>query len=59
MIDAFALSQPGEDIRLFILPILRDQEAGHCLPDRFFGRIAEQAFRALVPAGDDAVRGPC
>ena len=55
VIDALALSQPGKNIGLFLLPVLRDQKLGHCLADRLFGRIAEKAFRAFVPARDNAV----
>ena len=56
VIDAFALSEAGENIGLFLLSILGDQKAGHCLADCLFCCIAEKPFRAFVPTRDHAVK---
>src|SRR5262249_8807305 len=54
VIDALGPPEAGEDLALLVQAIRRDDEIDP-LPDRFGGRIAEDALRARVPARDDAV----
>jgi hypothetical protein len=55
MIDALSGPQAGKNFRLLIQAIRRNQH-GDMLADRFLGTLAEQTFRALIPADDRVVR---
>jgi hypothetical protein len=54
MVDALAALNALKNDWFFILAVGRDQD-GDGFPEQFFGRIAEKAFRPLIPASDDAV----
>ena len=54
MVDAVPLSNPCQDRSFFSMPVLRNHN-GDGLADRFFRRVAENSFGALVPACDDAI----
>jgi hypothetical protein len=43
-----------KDYALFILPIWRDQNCNRCA-DHFFGRIAKQSLRAVIPTDNEAI----
>src|SRR6266849_7230238 len=58
MVDALATANASEDYGFLIEP-LRWNEDRNRLADHFFGRVAEQSPRAVVPARDDAVEGLC
>src|SRR5579863_4605197 len=48
ILDAFAAANPAENDRFLVLPIFRNENR-HGLADRFFGRIAKEPGRTLVP----------
>src|SRR4051794_39307918 len=54
MFDALAAADARQD-RIFLGPAVRRYQYRDRLADDFFGRIAEQPLRALVPACDDAI----
>jgi GAF domain-containing protein/PAS domain-containing protein len=54
VVDALASPQPGEDVRLLVRTVGRD-EHGDGPPDRLGGRVAEEPFRPPVPGPDDPV----
>jgi hypothetical protein len=58
MVNALAAANASEDCGFFIEPF-RWNEDGDRLADDFFGRVAKQPPRAVVPAGDDAVQVLC
>src|SRR5688572_13892922 len=55
MIHTLAAPEPFQNLWFFVKPFGRDQY-GYGLPDRLLRRVAEQSFRASVPAGDDAIK---
>ena len=54
MFDTFAAANAGEDVRLFVEEVRRDQDRDGPA-DSFFGGIAEEMFGTAVPACYDAV----
>src|SRR4051812_11158395 len=55
MIDALTSSDTRYNLTFFALPILRDHKRDG-LTNCLAGRVAEDALRTLIPAGDDAVQ---
>ena len=55
-VDAFAQAQTGNDIRLLMQTIFRNDQADRP-SNGFFARIAEQAFGARIPTGDGPIQG--
>ncbi len=55
MFDALAASRSLENVRLFMLPVRRDQQRDVAADDFACG-IPKHPFRAAVPRGDDAAK---
>src|SRR5579862_2492595 len=55
MIHSLASPETTQNVCFFVPSILGDYQ-GDVLANRFFGCIAEQALRTLVPTRDDAVQ---
>ena len=56
MVEALAATNASDDAGLFV-PTIAGDDQSDVLADGFFGEVAENAFGALVPTGDDAVEG--
>lgn len=58
MLDPLALPNTGKNARFLFLPIWGN-EKGYGFAYDFFGSVSKNAFRALVPARNDAVEVLC
>src|SRR5215813_6576692 len=54
MVHAFATLEPRQNFSFFLLAVRRNEHRNGPA-DGFLGRVAEQALRAFVPTGDNAV----
>src|SRR3954468_22631380 len=54
MVDAFAPTEAGNDVRLFNKPVRRNEDR-NLLADGFAASVPENSLGALVPARDKAV----
>src|SRR5579863_8796957 len=55
MVDALAVSDAADDLRLFLVELARNKD-GDGLADDFLGGVFEDAFGGGVPAADNAVQ---
>jgi hypothetical protein len=53
VLDPFPASNPLENMRLFVVPVRRDQSQDR-FPNNFLRRVSEKSLRADIPARDDA-----